>query len=93
MAGGYPWYGTVHDSSLEQGDLLAGCPVIEPYWDAEINHLSPAYRVQARQRIYDVVILTQSCDLVNDKVDTILVCAIYSVDLFAVFAVSVKLFL
>ncbi len=55
----YPWYGVVHGSTLEQGDLLLGCPrfVIPP----DATH-EQAGIVLTRETV-DAIILTQSCDL------------------------------
>jgi len=55
----FPWYGVVRGATLEQGDLLRGCPhfVIPP----------DAYRqsegVTLAQETIDAIVLTQSCDL------------------------------
>lgn len=68
----YPWYGVVEDDSLEQGDFFFACPVLEPY----PIQTDPAAEsdVQAIVREYDVLVLSQSCDLVNGKLETVLVC-------------------
>jgi hypothetical protein len=55
----YPWYRIVRGSTLEQGDLLLGCPrfVLPP----DATH-SEAGIVLTRETV-DAIVLTQSCDL------------------------------
>jgi hypothetical protein len=66
----YPWYEIVEGDSLEQGDILRACPVVIP---------TPEYPVMADNvivdlQIFDIIIMTQSCDLENDKVRDLIVC-------------------
>lgn len=75
----YPWYGIVEGDELQQGDFLDACPVIVP---------SSAFRVPERSGLmsqapirvqtYDVVILTQTCDLEQEHVGLVLVCPCWS---------------
>jgi hypothetical protein len=69
----YPWCGLVNDDSLEQGDFLFSCPVLEPTTSVspEVGEESD---LQVAVREYDVLILSQSCDLVQGKLETVLVC-------------------
>lgn len=79
----YPWYSIVDSPELEQGDLLHNCPVLEPNWNAEdIPNEEQEFLLTANQLIFSVVVLTQSCDLVNNKVDTVLVCPFAPVEEF-----------
>lgn len=57
------WYSVVSEHSLLQGDLLLGFQISEFDRAASEVALSPA----------DVVVLTQSCDLANGKIENILV--------------------
>lgn len=59
----YPWYGLVQGDHLEQGDFLVGCSMLRPMADGSI-----------RRDTADVVILSQSCDLAQDKLELIQVC-------------------
>jgi len=65
----YPWYEIVEGDSLEQGDILRACPIVVP---------TPAFpivnNVTVDVQTFDVIIMTQSCDLENDKVRDIIVC-------------------
>lgn len=72
----YPWYqklneGAVRraDTSLEQGDFIPNCPIIIP----SANPLA-GQEIEVDVHQYNVLILTQSCDLENDKVEIVLVC-------------------
>ncbi len=75
----YPWFaelkqGQVND--LQQGDLIPNCPIIIPppsISDGEI---------ELELKEIDSLILSQSCDLVNGKIEIVLVCPYYKLDLF-----------
>ncbi len=57
----YPWYAGVSGSDLEQGDILLACPVFV------IPPRAPGTREDAvglRTREENVIVMTQSCDLV-----------------------------
>jgi len=69
----YPWYEIVGgDEPVLQGDFLAGCPVISP------THTAAGETVATEVCEYDVVVMSQSCDLVERKVDLVLVCPYWS---------------
>jgi len=69
----YPWYCAVDvEEPLEQGDFIDACPVLVPL--ADINDV----KIKADVIEYDVIILSQSCDLYNKKIDLVLVCPYYS---------------
>jgi len=68
----YPWYTTVSgDAPLEQGDFFSECPIIIPS-----SKVEPGKQF-AKAEIYNVVVLSQSCDLEHDKLDLVLVCPIW----------------
>lgn len=71
----YPWYTELPsgDETLEQGDFITDCPVVIP----SVTNLEEGMEVTANVEIYNVVILTQSCDLENGKVENVLVCPYY----------------
>jgi len=72
------WYESVGvESSLNQGDFILNCPVIIPPDDIENIQNNGADIAE-----YDVVIMTQSCDLENDKVKLVLVCPFHRFDNF-----------
>ena len=74
----YPWYETVRAESLEQGDILREFPVLV----ADSNLAANADQLQGEIRTFDLVVLTQSCDLENDKVRSVLLCPVYDLWLF-----------
>jgi hypothetical protein len=63
----YPWYGTTQGSVLAQGDLLESCPLLSPIENNQFERLRS-----------DVLVLSQTCDLLNDKVQVVLVCPVFS---------------
>lgn len=68
----YPWYQIVDGGEpLLQGDFIYSCPVVVPPAAIESE------RVSAEVIEYDVVIMSQSCDLVQRKLDLVLVCPIW----------------
>lgn len=74
----YPWYQIGKLENLEQGDLLPNCPVIHLTDD-----LKPILKAKENEEVeitpsidkIDLIVMTQSCDLENDKVEQILLCA------------------
>lgn len=72
----YPWYELlpVAHLTLEQGDFIADCPVIIPP-----QQLKPNGEYLPVVAEYDVVIISQSCDLMHaGKIDNVLVCPYYA---------------
>ena len=72
MIESYPWFGVVEGASLTQGELFKACPSLQVDANGEI--------VQSH---YDVVVLSQSCDLANDKLDMVQVCPFWPLDILA----------
>jgi hypothetical protein len=68
----YPWYEIVEGGDLEQGDILEQCPVIAPVPDLPfpIPRENPPVDVLT----FDVIIMTQSCDLAHERLDEVIVC-------------------
>jgi hypothetical protein len=73
LAERFPWYDVVSGTELEQGDLLANCPVLVLPLDLAWPLADDALQLGVRR--IPAVILTQSCDLVNDKIEEVLLCA------------------
>ena len=74
----YPWYEAVSNhNDLQQGDFIPDCPILLPppeiKEDAELS---------ITVTLIDSVILSQSCDLANGKIDIVLVCPFYSLRTF-----------
>jgi hypothetical protein len=73
---GYPWYRIVKGTDLAQGDLLERCPVFLPPEDLAEPWGEAAFTWEER----DVVVMTQTCDLVpgREKVTDVLLCAAWN---------------
>lgn len=68
----YPWYEVVTGDQLEQGDLLFRCPVFTPAPDLTLPLEGEGVRGEIRE--FDVVVMTQSCDLVQEKLSDVIIC-------------------
>ena len=67
------WYELIKEGALEQGDILFRCPIFVP---APLDFpLVEDQEVAGEFREYDVVVMTQSCDLENGKVSDVVLCA------------------
>ncbi|HRI55908.1 MAG TPA: hypothetical protein PK170_02310 [Anaerolineae bacterium] len=80
MTAAYPWYSLVEDRSLEQGDFLFLCRVLEPM-APDVLTPDTEFVIKAIDREYDVLILSQSCDLVQGKIETVLVCPHWPIEI------------
>jgi hypothetical protein len=78
----YVWYEQVTtDAGIEQGDIIEECPIPilgSSVFDAvlvdeTITDVSDPISVKKA----DVIILSQSCDITNDKIDSLIVCPIW----------------
>lgn len=76
----YPWYQIGRIENLEQGDLLPDCPVIylpnnlKPLLDAQEND---EIEIVPELKTVDLIVMTQSCDLQQDKINQVLLCAYF----------------
>lgn len=70
------WYQAVADDSLEQGDFFGDCQIVVPRMEPMATD-EPLMR--AELQFYDVVVLSQSCDLVQNKLNHVLVSRVHSV--------------
>lgn len=75
----YPWYEILEKNQfdLQQGDFVPSCPILIPPTIIEVNG---ANEIEIKE--IDSVILSQSCDLVNGKIEIVLVCPYYSLTIF-----------
>jgi len=69
------WYEQIltSDQSILQGDLVSQCPIVTPP-----SVISSGEKLTIDVERFNVVILTQSCDLENGKAELVLVCPVYS---------------
>lgn len=70
----YPWYDVVaSDVGLLQGDMVRECPYVMP--TPEVTDGRAKDRVHdVEVSTYNVIVMSQSCDLVQRKVAQVLVC-------------------
>ena len=74
----YDWYETTEDSQVLQGDFVSDCPVLMPPRAIDVSSLKQASSVEFDT--YNVVVMSQSCDLAQKKVDLVLVCPHWSLE-------------
>jgi hypothetical protein len=65
----YPWYDVAEGEGLQQGDFLRNCPVLVPK-----GPVGTETKIKGEIVQYDVAVMSQSCDLEQDKLDLVLVC-------------------
>ncbi len=72
------WWDQVEGSALAQGDYLPECliPCFEPDYGSE----KEVHQVLVKE--YDCIVVTQSCDLENDKATLVAMCPIISISQF-----------
>jgi hypothetical protein len=72
----YPWYQAIDGTDLGQGDVFEGCPVFLP---PEGLADSPLTSAKFRWDERDLIVMSQSCDLVagREKVEDVLLCAVW----------------
>lgn len=70
----YPWYEilSINNDDLQQGDFIPNCPILIP----PINLNESETEIEIKE--IDSIVLSQSCDLVNGKIEIVLVCPYYS---------------
>ena len=75
----YPWYKKINDATLEQGDILKNCPVFLPVTGTLDEE---SLELEVAQEFRDVVVLSQSCDLVEgrDSISEVILCPIWTQD-------------
>ncbi len=71
MAKKYPWYEVVNERQILQGDILNNFEILIPVENTEKQI------VDSIIEIYDIIVMTQSCDLQNGKTKFVLLCPPY----------------
>ena len=73
----YPWYSLAEGDDLEQGDILESCRVFSP--PADLADDSRAEHATFGYTERDVIVMSQSCDLVKgrNKLTEVLLCALW----------------
>ena len=72
----YPWYEFVDGTTeIQQGERIENCPILIPP-----TNIGDEEDIEIEVSEYNVVILSQSCDLENDKIDIVLVAPYWTFD-------------
>lgn len=78
------WYERVQESALLQGDLLRKCPIPLLPDNLDVEQLMKEPEAERNVKlvfeIYDVIVLSQSCDIETDKLKSILLCPVWPLD-------------
>lgn len=77
----YPWYKEVYNSNdITQGDIILECSIPLPgkeLFEALLeNKEELESSIDLKQA--DVIVLSQACDILNDKIDSLVVCPVWS---------------
>jgi len=75
----YEWYKEVSgDEPLEQGDIIEKCNFLIPdmeHYDAILKNIETEKPIDIKEE--NAIILSQSCDIENNKIDSIILCPIF----------------
>lgn len=74
MAEPISWYEVVEGAELQQGDLLRAFLVAKPLENIEVGVDGVPMPSPLQIETHDIIVLTQSCDLVNQKTNSLIVC-------------------
>jgi len=78
----YPWYASIDTDDLMQGDFIKKCPIIIPSIDFNSVDFNSYQKFEAEILRINVVVISQSCDLLNKKLKFVLVCPVYTLSRF-----------
>lgn len=84
----YPWYEIItYSSEIRQGDFIPECPILIPPSNLNFSQADGDevdFHDTITVKTLNTVVVSQSCDLENNKVEIVLVCPIISLaDFFA----------
>lgn len=75
----FDWYQAGDWALLEQGDVLPNCPVLVPPANLTESLLTAKqgdrFEIAQQVQFADLIVMSQSCDLFNDKIEQVLLCA------------------
>ncbi|GJD22492.1 unknown protein [Rivularia sp. IAM M-261] len=76
-----PYWVQINEATLRQGDYLPGCLVPIPVFDPTTfgQKDNETKDVQIRIKEFDLIVVTQSCDLDNKKVNQVILCPIFPI--------------
>jgi hypothetical protein len=73
----FQWYKIVKEECIMQGDILKDCPIVIPP-----SKIEKGVAIDAKAVTYDVIVLSQSCDLIARKIKLVLVCPFWTLEAF-----------
>ena len=74
----FDWYTEVNNSNkIEQGDFIPDCPIVIPP-----SKIVEGDEIEIEIKLINSIILSQSCDLENDKIQIVLVCPYFTLKTF-----------
>jgi hypothetical protein len=80
----YEWYSDISENSdIEQGDIVERCNIIMPnerHYSAILNNDENNEPLDIKE--IDGIVLSQSCDIQNEKIESIILCPIWSLKKF-----------
>lgn len=71
----FEWFSTIDTQHLEQGDIFFRCDVI-----TSVANTDAPEDLDAELKTFDVIVLSQSCDLAHRKIEHALVCPHWTVE-------------
>jgi hypothetical protein len=74
------WYEITDGSDLQQGDIITACPIYSAVTNGK-NTVCEAQNVEFEINTFDVIVLSQTCDLVagQEKIDHVILCALATI--------------
>ena len=74
----FSWYKELINSyNIDLGDMIPDCPIVIPP-----SKIYEGDEIEIEITLIDSIILSQSCDLVNDKILIVLVCPYFTLKTF-----------
>lgn len=76
-----PFWVEINEATLRQGDYLPGClvpiPVFDPTTFGKKDNETQDVEIDIKE--FDLIVVTQSCDLDNKKIGQVILCPIFSI--------------
>lgn len=77
-----PWYGVVDkQKTLAQGDIILDCPFLEAKSSTDLpkeGETPSKTEADGNVTYYNVIVISQSCDIENKKIDLVLLCPVWT---------------
>jgi hypothetical protein len=74
----FEWYVNISNSdNLSQGDFIIDCPIIKPPKEIDLEGEN-----DIQVDLINSIVLSQSCDLLNNKIEIVLVCPFFPLQYF-----------